>query len=438
MINKLKKKVFWMMELLPLCVLFLVLIVYNLSYISFTLSDEKEVLDYCTTCVENHTETLDEYLYLPTEEIAKARESSSHLNNKVKNLLYAVISSDLCVVKTDLNGKILQQTDNTKYLDGFDIKNYTEEDGKFHGDLYSVVTKDDARYVILLDTTDWFHDILKCIGMSCLGLIFAALVFAAVSLCLSKKIVRPVEDALVKQNQFISDASHELKTPISVINANIAVLEHEYGKNKWMGYIKEEGHKMNHLVNELLNLCHLDHDISEQEKSVPLDPFQVYDAIMEAVLPFDSIAFEKNVTISTECSEALRSKGSRDDFLKIITILTDNAVTHVNSCGEIGIHVKHVKSTLHVTVSNTGSVISDQDLPFIFERFYKAKGSAKSSAKASATVSGSASGGTSEGKAGNFGLGLSIAKALCEKNGFTISARSKDGNTYFTVVVPYL
>ena len=444
MINKLKKKVFWMMELLPLCVLFLVLIVYNLSYISFTLSDEKEVLDYCTTCVENHTETLDEYLYLPTEEIAKARESSSHLNNKVKNLLYAVISSDLCVVKTDLNGKILQQTDNTKYLDGFDIKNYTGEDGKFRGDLYSVVTKGNVKYLILLDTTDWFRDILKCMGMSCLGLIFAALVFAAVSLYLSKKIVRPVEEALVKQNQFISDASHELKTPISVINANIAVLEHEYGENKWMGYVKEEGHKMNQLINELLSLCRLDHDMSERTKSVPVDPFQMYDAIMEAVLPFDSIAFEKNVTISTKCSEDLRSKGSREDFQKIITILTDNAVTHVNFGGEIGIQVKHVKSALHVTVSNTGSVISEQDLPFIFERFYKAKGSAKtpakSSAKASAkdSVSASVSGGGSQDKAGNFGLGLSIAKALCEKNGFTISARSKDGNTYFTVVVPYL
>lgn len=438
MIKKLKRKVFWMMELLPLCVLFLVLIVYNLFYISFILSDEKEVLDYCTSCVEKHTEAVDEYVYLPTEKVAEASETSPHLNKKVKNLLYAVISSDICVVKTDLDGNILHQTDNVKYLQDFDLKNYTGDSGKFRGDLYSVVTKGNVKYLILLDTTYWFYDILKCIGTSCLGLIFAALIFAAVSLYLSKKIVRPVEDALMKQNQFISDASHELKTPISVINANIAVLEHEYGENKWMGYVKEEGHKMNQLINELLSLCRLDHDTGEHQNFVPSESFQVYDAIMEAVLPFDSAAFEKNATISTECREAFCSKGCRNDFQQIVTILTDNAVTHVDPGGEIAIKVKQVKKTLHVAVSNTGSVISDQDLPFIFERFYKAKGSAKSSAKASATVSGSASSGTSEGKAGNFGLGLSIAKALCEKNGFTISARSKEGSTCFTVVIPYL
>ncbi len=434
MIKEIKRKVFWMMELLPLCVLFLVLVVYNLSFISYILSDEKDTLDDCTDCVEKYTETVNEYLYLPMEEISKVRESSSHLNKKVKNLLYAVVSSRICIIKTDLNGNVLQQTDTIEYFANIDIADYTKDYGKFKYGLYSTVTKSDAKYFILLDTHDWFRDILICLGISCLLLIFAAAVFAALSLYLSKKIVRPVEDALMKQNRFISDASHELKTPISVINANIAVLEHEHGENKWMGYIKEEGHKMNQLINELLSLCRLDYAMEEEQKALPAKPFQVYDTIMESALPFDSVVFEKNVAISTECSEDFRSKGCRDDFRKIVTILMDNAVTHVNFGGEISINVKQAKNALHITVSNTGSMISEQDLPFIFERFYKAKGSAK----ASATASESASCGSSRSNAENFGLGLSIAKALCEKNGFTINAQSKDNNTSFTVVIPNL
>ncbi len=82
MIKEIKRKVFWMMELLPLCVLFLVLVIYNLSFISYILSDEKDTLDDCTDCVEKYTETVNEYLYLPMEEISKVRESSSHLNKK--------------------------------------------------------------------------------------------------------------------------------------------------------------------------------------------------------------------------------------------------------------------------------------------------------------------------------------------------------------------
>lgn len=446
MIDKLKKKIFWVMELLPLCVLFLVLIVYNASYISFTLSDEKELLDYCTSCVEQRAESMDEYLYRPPDQLAQKRKISTELTKKEKNLLHAVITSYISVIKTDADGNILNQTENCRYLSRSDLAQYTSDHGRVGRTLYSVVTKGSTKYIVLLDTSDWLTDILICICGSLLGLLLAALLFAAVARYLSNKVTRPVEESMVKQNHFISDASHELKTPISVINANIAVLEHEYGENKWMGYIKEEGHKMNQLINELLSLCRIDYDIREKNNTSSSDPFQVYEAIMEAALPFDSAAFDKKVTIATECPEDLRSKGDRQDFQKIMTILTDNAVTHVNAGGEILIAVKQVKNTLHVTVSNTGSVISEQNLPYIFERFYKAKdtsGASKMSgasagpeaAKTAAKVSAE---GTSEGTAGNFGLGLSIAKALCDKNSFTISARSRDNSTCFTVVVPWL
>lgn len=435
MIKKLRRKTFWMLELLPLCVLFLFLIAYNNYYISYTLSDEKDVLEYCTSCIEKQTETVDEYLYLPTGELTKASDPSSHLNGKVKNLLYAVIASYIGVIKTDSDGNILEQTENCEDLTVSDIRHYTGGHGKYKWDLYSTVTKTNTRYIILLDTHDWVIDILRCLLISLLGLILAAFIFAGLALYLSKKIIRPVEEAMIKQSHFISDASHELKTPISVINANIEVLRRQYGENKWMGYIQEEGHKMNQLINELLSLSRLDHDLQEKKRVASPEPFQVYDAIMESVLPFDSVAFEKKVTITTECKEQLRSRGSQQDFQQILTILTDNAVTHVNENGEININAKHAKNTIRVTVSNTGSTLSEQDIPFIFERFYKAKFSGTSAVSDCKADSGKAMG---KNQAGNFGLGLSIAKALCEKNDFEISAQSKNGIASFTVTIPEL
>lgn len=436
MIDKLRRKSFWMLELLPLCVLFLFLVAYNIYYISYTLSDEKDVLEYCTSCVEKHTETVDEYLYLPSGELVKASESSSHLNGKVKNLLYAVLSSYIGVIKTDLDGNILEQTENCNELDISDIRHYTGEQGKYKWALYASVTKNNVRYLILLDTRDWVKDILWCLLISLLGLVLAALIFAVLARYLSRKIIRPVEEAMEKQNHFISDASHELKTPISVINANIEVLRRQYGENKWMGYIQEEGHKMNQLINELLSLCRLDHDLQEKKKISASEPFQVYDAMMESVLPFDSVAFEKNVTITTECEEQLCGRGDRRDFQQILTILTDNAVTHVNENGEIMIDAKRTKNSIRVTVSNTGSTLSEQDIPFIFERFYKAKFSGTSAGTGSKSVGSDCKTSVSQCKAGNFGLGLSIAKSLCEKNAFEISARSRNGIASFTVTIP--
>lgn len=431
MIKDLRNKIFWIVELLPLSVVFLVLVCYNISYSSYILSDQTKALDYCAECIDQNSATIDKYFYLPVNDLVEVSNDRIEGSNKVKNLLYAIISSDVCVIKLSKSGEILTYTgDFTRKAPPQKIvkKLNSGRSGKVRLNkmAYRIVDKGTERYVILLNTSDWHVEIRKTVLLSLGALAFAALLLAFVARYLSRKITLPILDALAKQNRFIADASHELKTPVAVINANISVLELEYGENKWMRYIKDEGHKMTTLINELLSLCRVDYETDQAiEKKQHLSSFEANDLILETALPFDSIAFEKNAILSIESSGSYICKGNADDFKKILSILLDNAISHTDHGGQITISaepaysgslIKKVKK-LYVKVTNTGSVISAEDLPNIFDRFYKARNSN------SISPSGSS----------NFGLGLSIAKALADKNEFNISASSADQTTTFTL-----
>ncbi len=440
MISKIKRKIFWIAGLFPILVLLFVLAAYNFFYISFNLSDEKEALAYCASCVEKHTDLIDSYLHLQAEGLDAAGAGRAEGNRKAVNLLYAIMSSDVGIIKLDGDVNVMGRMGSMGDADPSLCKG---DQGRLGNMLYAVVRKEGARYIVFLDTRVWHTAIGTSVAAAFLGLIAAAVLLGAVASYLSKRVMRPIEKALVQQNRFLADVCHELKTPISVINANMSVLERECGKSRWMDYIKEEGHSMNRLLNQLLSLCRLEHDANEAERLAADETFNVYESIMECALPFDSLAFEKKACISADCPAELASRGNPDDFKRILQVLLDNAIRHVDEGGSIAISVKKAgkfafagervlpgrQNSLLVTISNTGPMIDEADLPFIFERFYKAH-----SSRAAASGSGN-SGGC---KAGNFGLGLSIAKALADRNSFGISVSSGNNRTSFTVSIPYV
>ena len=265
-----------------------------------------------------------------------------------------------------------------------------------------------------LTTSEWRLYLLKTVLISLGGLALAAILLSIVAKYLSRKITKPVEESIAKQNRFIADASHELKTPVSVINANIAVLENQYGENKWMKYIKEEGHSMTLLINQLLNLSRLDYEAGRENiENKETEQFELVETLTETTLPFDSIAYEKRAVINIECDREVIAPGNRNDFKEIISILVDNAIKHTNEGGEITVSSNNAKG-ITAAVSNTGDKINPHDLPYLFDRFYK--------------------GSHSDDKDGyNFGLGLSIAKALADKNGYDISVTSDNEKTTFLV-----
>ena len=235
---------------------------------------------------------------------------------------------------------------------------------------------------------------------------------------LSKKIarliVKPVEETFNKQRDFISDASHELKTPLAVIQANSDVLEGEIGKNKWLTYIQNETDNMNKLIQELLLLTKIENidKLREPEK------FNMSNHVELIVSSFESMAFEKNVKIENKIQKEIITKNfNKDDITHILSTLVDNAIKHTEEKKKEIIELRKNKDKIIINVKNKGDEIPISEREKIFDRFYRIDKSRNRSES-------------------RYGLGLSIAKAIVLKNNGTITVDYKDGYTIFEVVLP--
>ena len=248
--------------------------------------------------------------------------------------------------------------------------------------------------------------------ISVIACIMAIAIFTLISYFLSGWLVRPVEEAFEKQKQFISDASHELKTPITVILSNSELLEDEIGDNKQLSYIKNECDRMHNLVTSLLTLTRLE---QTPYKDVEKNDFCISDTILERVLPLESVAFEKGVMMDYDnVTEDLHLFGVREQIGQVAAILIDNAITHTDNGGTITISLWKTPHHIHFSVANTGKEIPADERERLFERFYRAD---ESRNRAS----------------GHFGLGLSIAKTIVTNHHGKINVDCLNGTTTFTV-----
>lgn len=416
---------------MPFSIIFLIIMAFDISNISSILANEQDILDYSSEYIEKYTDEIDTYLPISTDDLIEVSKTESGGNDIVRNLLYALLSSGIRIIKTDQNGSLLEYSGENESHAAIKllIDKINDDDnpkGRVNRQLYSIVSTNDARYIILLDTVDWNTEIKQTILLSLLGITISILTLAAIARYIAIWTILPVKESISRQNRFIADASHELKTPVSVINANISVLERKIGDNTWMNYIKEEGHTMNLLINQLLTLCRLDFEMSEKNQhQKESKTFELSEALTETILPFDSIAFENNVSLSLNCPARYHCRGDRNDFKQILSIITDNAIRHADRDVKISVLKTHGRtfkcqsSRVLIAVSNTGSVISSEDIPHIFDRFYKSNINSIDSS-------------------GNFGLGLSIAKALADKNSYEISAESDKDNTVFSLEIPLI
>jgi len=249
-----------------------------------------------------------------------------------------------------------------------------------------------------------------------LSLIIGALsmiVFFFVSLFLSRLIVKPVEDSFNKQKQFISDASHELKTPLSVISVNAEVLENEVGSSKWLGYIKSETARMSGLVNQLLDIAHMD----DAQHQLNITNFNLSEAVYLILLPFESTTFEQQKTYTYNIEESVMYSGEQDSIKQMAAILIDNAIKNTEKNGAIHVSLKQQSSRIYFEVYNTGKGIDPSEQDKIFERFYCSDYSRSR-------------------ENGGYGLGLSIAKSIVEAHHGKINVQSKLNEwAKFTVVL---
>ena len=243
--------------------------------------------------------------------------------------------------------------------------------------------------------------------------------FFVISLFLSGWVLRPVRRAWEQQRQFVADASHELKTPLTVIlaNTNILLAHREdtiAQQEKWVTYIQEEGERMKTLVDDLLFLAKAD---AARSPTLP-ECLDVSELVLGCLLPFESVAFEKKVTLRSRVQPAVKVMGDAGQLRQLTVILLDNACKYAGEQGTVAVSLSRTGDRAVLTVHNTGEPISREQLPHLFERFYRADES-RSRDK------------------GGYGLGLAIAQSIVQghKGRITVES-SRENGTLFTVTLP--
>ena len=245
------------------------------------------------------------------------------------------------------------------------------------------------------------------LALPALGILFA------LSLFLASRAVRPVEQTLMQQRQFLSDASHELKTPLTVILSNVELLESGLpaGENlRWLGNIEAESQKMRTLVEELLTL-----ERSETVDAPVFSPVPLSEIALSEVLRFEPLAFEAEKPIEDNLQEDLVLQGEEQHLHRLISVLLDNAIRYGTEGEPIRVSLRQEGNRALLSVSNAAEDMSGEDLSRLFERFYRAD-SARSE--------------------GGFGLGLPIARAIARQHGGELTAEYAEGRLCFTAALP--
>ena len=270
-----------------------------------------------------------------------------------------------------------------------------------------------GRYVVLISVYPAVQAMVPTLIASVLIAGLGIVLLILLTRLLSQRLVRPVEQMLASEKKFMSNASHELKTPLAVISANTQLLEEEIGENRHLQYIRQETGQMIAMVNKMLTLMRLDTPVAQTNQS----RFCVDEALLDVIYPMESVAYEKKLNLNIDIQEQMYMTGDEDQMKNLIAILLDNAISYTPPLGTITIHAALRARKLSLFVANTGEPIPKEQQEKLFERFYRADEARENSGS-------------------HFGLGLSIAGRIVANNHGKIWVESHDGQNMFQVVLP--
>ena len=241
------------------------------------------------------------------------------------------------------------------------------------------------------------------------------LLLLGVSILLSRWATRPVEKAWTQQRQFLSDASHELKTPLTVILSNAELLEQAQLSDKparWADNILSEAGRMRSLVEEMLTLARADNMV----RTAVLTEVSLSDIAADCALAFEPVAFEAGKSLDYTLAENITVLGDGEKLRQLISVLLDNAIKYGADGGTVTLSLEKTDRQAKLTVSNPGDPIPPEQLGHLFERFYRAD--------------------DSRGEKSGFGLGLSIAQTIAAEHKGTLKAESDLASTRFIYTMP--
>lgn len=244
------------------------------------------------------------------------------------------------------------------------------------------------------------------------GIVMLVLFFF-LSVYFARKIVAPLEESYQKQKQFISDAGHELKTPVAVVSANAELLSREVGDNQWLQNIQYENERMGMLIGQLLDLARTE-NVAPQMELIDFSRL-----VAGELLPFESVAFEKGLVLNSIIADGIYMEGNSTQLKQLVSILLDNAIRHSKEPGDVNLTLTKEHGFAKLSVINKGDEIPAEERQQIFERFYRMD-----------TVR--------NGEDKHYGLGLAIAKAITTSHKGHIEVQCFNGLIEFKVKIPAL
>ena len=282
--------------------------------------------------------------------------------------------------------------------------------GNLYFNGYSYNYKDNT--ITIINTKNINNKLSLTLIQSILLLIMLEIIIYFITLYLTKRITYPAEEAFNKQKDFIADASHELKTPLSVIIASSDELKTDKKNSKYIENIKYESERMNNLIKSLL-------DLSKLENGASINNYKnenISKIVEKTSLIFESIAYENNVRINTNIEENIFFNCSSEEIEKLISIILDNAIKHSYKESIILVNLYKDKNSIYIEITNEGDPIKEGDEEKIFERFYRGDKSRNR-------------------ESNRYGLGLAIAKNIVTNHNGVIKAYSKDNKTTFKIIL---
>lgn len=413
-IKKLSNKIFYTLILILIVSILTVVGIFNIQ----NYYEQKKSINNSL----NVSMTKKDRKVIPPTKIDDASEpvdDVTHNNEYMRNRNIKFMDSVIYTILLDDNNNILEVINHSnnetssekissiakKILSNKNIKD------RYIGNLYLsdysyAYSKGDT--LIILDNSKIKSSLLLSLEVSLLIFIILEILVIVLSRYLTIWIIKPVKESFAKQKQFIADASHELKTPLSVIVASSEAIDITNQNSKWLKNIEYEANRMNLLISKLLDLAK-----SERMEEIVLVNNNLSKAVELSLLTFEGRAFEKNIKLSYEIEDNINILMYEDSIKELVEILLDNAIKHSKKNGNIKVSLKK-DSQVTLLVQNEGDPIPKGEEEKIFERFYRVDKSRNR-------------------KDNRYGLGLAIAKNIVLSHKGKIKASSLDGITTFQV-----
>ena len=313
-----------------------------------------------------------------------------------------------------VTGGTYDELENTEALQAIlsDCLSQPKQEGTIRSYRLRYLRQDNGLYqkIAFVDMSMEMTVLRNMMGPYLVILLISLLLLLGVSVLLSRWATRPVEKAWKQQRQFLSDASHELKTPLTVILSNAELLEAaplEYRPARWADNIHTEARRMRSLVEEMLTLARADNMV----RTAVLTEVSLSDISADAVLAFEPVAFEAGKPMEYHIDQDAAVLGDGDKLRQLVGILLDNAIKYGAEGGTIRLRLQKTDRQAILTVANPGEPIPPEKLGRLFERFYRTD--------------------DSRGEQSGFGLGLSIAQTIAQEHKASLKAESDAESTRF-------